>query len=83
MNQPLARIATQSDLPLDGPSLPPRHAPVAILVDDFVGQGRTLAKLRCHILDGGSHVAASIVLTGKPYSATLTPSKEQFDELRQ
>jgi hypothetical protein len=53
-----------------------------ILVDDFVGQGGTLANLRGHILDGGGKVAASIVLTGKPYSATLTPSMEQLDELR-
>lgn len=54
-----------------------------VLVDDFVGQGGTLANLRGHILAGGGKVCAAIVLTGKPYSATLAPSKEQLDELRQ
>lgn len=54
-----------------------------VLVDDFVGQGGTLANLRGHILAGGGKVCAAIVLTGKPYSATLAPSKEQLDALRQ
>ena len=54
-----------------------------VLVDDFVGQGGTLANLRGHILAAGGKVCAAIVLTGKPYSATLAPAKEQLDELRQ
>ncbi len=53
-----------------------------ILVDDFVGQGGTLANLRGYILKQGGHVAAALVLTGKPYSAKLTPSNDQLKELR-
>ncbi len=53
-----------------------------ILVDDFVGQGDTLANLRGYILKQGGHVAAALVLTGKPYSATLAPSNDQLEELR-
>lgn len=53
-----------------------------ILVDDFVGQGGTLANLRGYILNQGGHVAAALVLTGKPYSAKLTPSDDQLEELR-
>ncbi len=53
-----------------------------ILVDDFVGQGGTLANLRGYILKRGGHVAAAIVLTAKPFSAKLTPSDEQLEELR-
>ena len=53
-----------------------------ILVDDFVGQGGTLANLRGYILKQGGHVAAALVLTGKPYSAKLAPSNDQLEELR-
>ncbi len=35
-----------------------------ILVDDFVGQGGTLANLRGHILKQGGHVAAALVCIG-------------------
>jgi hypothetical protein len=35
-----------------------------ILVDDFIGQGGTLANLRGHILRGGGQVAGATVLTG-------------------
>ncbi len=52
-----------------------------ILVDDFVGQGGTLANLRGYIQKQGGHVAAALVLTGKPYSAILAPSDEQLNEL--
>lgn len=53
-----------------------------ILMDDFVGQGGTLANLRGYIHKQGGHVAAAVALTGKPYSAKLSLSAEQLDELR-
>ena len=54
-----------------------------VMVDDFVGQGGTLANLRGWIEKGGRKVVGAVVLTGKPYSARLKPSQEQLHELRQ
>lgn len=54
-----------------------------ILIDDFVGQGGTLANLRGYIHKQGGHVAAALVLTGKLYSAKLALSDEQLNELEQ
>lgn len=53
-----------------------------ILVDDFIGQGGTLANLRSHILRQGGHVLGATALTGKAYSAKLAPADEQTVELR-
>ena len=53
-----------------------------VLVDDFIGQGGTMANLRGWIEKCGGHVVGAVALTGKPYSAKLTPTKEQLDELR-
>jgi hypothetical protein len=52
-----------------------------LLVDDFIGQGGTLANLRGWILHLGGIVVGSTVLTGKPYSVKLTSEKAQIDEL--
>jgi hypothetical protein len=52
-----------------------------LLVDDFVGQGGTLANFRGHFLTGGAAVVGACVLTGKQYSAKLTLSDEQLTEL--
>ena len=54
-----------------------------IMVDDFIGQGGTLANLRGWVEKQGGKVIGAIGLTGKPYSAKLNPSKEQIHELRQ
>ena len=54
-----------------------------VMVDDFVGQGGTLANLRGWIEKQGGRVVGAVGLTGKPYSAKLSPSKEQLHELRQ
>ena len=54
-----------------------------VMVDDFIGQGGTLANLRGWIERQGSTVVGAIGLTGKPYSAKLSPTPEQLDELRQ
>ena len=54
-----------------------------VMVDDFVGQGGTLANMRGWIEKQGGKVVGAVVLTGKPYSAKLNPSQEQLDELRQ
>lgn len=53
-----------------------------LLVDDFVGQGGTLANLRGHILAREGNVLGTTVLTGKPYSSILAPDSEQSHRLR-
>lgn len=52
------------------------------LVDDFVGQGGTLANFKGYIESKGGNVMGATVLTGKPYSARLTPTKDQLLQLR-
>lgn len=54
-----------------------------VLVDDFVGQGGTLANLRGYVETHGGRTAAAIALCGKAYSARLQPSKETLERLRQ
>ena len=54
-----------------------------VMVDDFIGQGGTLANLRGWIEKQGGKVVGAVVLTGKPYSARLNPSQEQLHELQQ
>ena len=52
------------------------------VVDDFVGQGGTLANLIGYIRSQGGEVLGATVLTGKPYSAKLAPDEEQVQALR-
>ncbi len=53
-----------------------------VMVDDFIGQGGTMANLRGWIEKQGGSVIGAVGLTGKPYSAKLNPTKEQLHELR-
>ena len=53
-----------------------------ITVDEFIGQGGTLANPRGWVEHQGGSVVGAVALTGKPYSAKLNPSKEQLNELR-
>ena len=53
-----------------------------VLIDDFIGQGGTLANLRGHILAQGGRVLGASVLTGKAHSAKLAPAASQLGELR-
>ena len=53
-----------------------------VLVDDFVGQGGTLANLRGHITRHGGVVTGAITLTGQPYSAKLALQAGTLDALR-
>jgi hypothetical protein len=53
-----------------------------LLVDDFIGQGGTLANLKGFIESKGGIVVGATVLTGKPYSAKLAPHPETLEELR-
>lgn len=53
------------------------------LVDDFIGQGGTLANLRGFIENEGGTVLGATVLTGKPYSAKISLAHEQLESLRQ
>ncbi len=72
-----SRPARQAEF--DGPVISGRYY---ILVDDFVGQGGTLANLRSHIIRCGGHVPGATVLTGKPYSARLALTGETLNDLR-
>ena len=54
-----------------------------LMVDDFIGQGGTLANLHGWIEKQGGLVIGAVVLTGKPYSAKLNPTEEQLHELRE
>ena len=54
-----------------------------VVVDDFIGQGGTLANLRGWVENKGGTVVGAVGLTGKPYSAKLKVTKEQLHELRQ
>jgi len=53
-----------------------------LMVDDFVGQGGTLANLRGLIESRGGRVIAATALTGKPHSAILAPTPAQLSLLR-
>jgi hypothetical protein len=54
-----------------------------LVVDDFVGQGGTLANLIGFIASHGGHVGGATVLTGKPYSAKLAPDDSMIQALRE
>ena len=53
-----------------------------LLVDDFVGQGGTLANLRGFILQHGGHVVGAVTLTGRGDSAKLSLTTETLEALR-
>lgn len=53
-----------------------------VLIDDFLGQGGTIANLRGHVMAQGGQVLAASVLTGKDYSARLAPANDKLVELR-
>jgi hypothetical protein len=55
---------------------------IYFLVDDFVGQGGTLANLRGYLMSKGGIVLGATVLTGKSYSATMALQQPIIDELR-
>jgi hypoxanthine-guanine phosphoribosyltransferase len=52
-----------------------------LLVDDFVGQGGTLANFRGHFIYNGGRVLGACVLTGKPYSAKIALSSQRLASL--
>jgi hypothetical protein len=62
-----------------GTLTPQRHY---VIVDDFIGQGGTIANLRGHIIHRGGHVLGATVLTGKPFSATLACETDLIHALR-
>jgi hypothetical protein len=53
-----------------------------VVVDDFVGQGGTLANVIGLVSSLGGNVLAATVLTGKPHSAKLAPDDELLQALR-
>ena len=53
-----------------------------LIVDDFVGQGGTLANLIGHIKVHGGEVFGATVLTGKPHSAKLAPDEVLIQSVR-
>ena len=53
-----------------------------LLIDDFVGQGGTLANFRSHIELHGGRAVGAVVLTGKAFSAKIRLSSETLRQLR-
>lgn len=53
-----------------------------LIVDEFNGQGGTIANLRGHIVHGHGVVLGATVLTGKAYAAILVLGAEAVEELR-
>lgn len=53
------------------------------LVDDFIGQGGTLANLKGFLENRGGRVIGAAALTGKAYSATLKLKESSLRELRE
>jgi hypothetical protein len=53
-----------------------------LVVDDFVGQGGTLANFIGYIESQGGHAVGPRVLTSKPYSAMLAPDDLHIQALR-
>jgi hypothetical protein len=53
------------------------------LVDDFIGQGGTLANLRGYVESKGGRVLGAVTLTGKAYSAKLCLQGETLSGLRE
>ena len=70
------RLANQAAF--TGKVLPGRF----LVVDDFVGQGGTLANLIGYLHSQGGSVIAATVLTGKPYSASIAPDSDAIERLR-
>ncbi len=62
----------------DGDVVPANY----LLVDDFIGQGGTLANLRGFVETSGGTVIGATALTGKAYSAKLRPDESAVLELR-
>ncbi len=54
-----------------------------LIVDDFVGQGGTIANLRGYIESQGGFVVAAIVMAGKDYSAKLKLEQITLEKLRE
>lgn len=72
-----ARLARQALF--EGDVLPGR---AYVIVDDFVGQGGTIANLRGFIENRGGRVVLAAALTGKPHSAKLALESDQLTRLR-
>src|SRR5215469_3490729 len=53
-----------------------------LVVDDFIGQGGTLANLIGYVEGAGGRAVGATVLTGKPYSAKLAPDDSLIRALR-
>jgi len=53
-----------------------------LLIDDFIGQGGTLANLRAFIEARGGRVVGAMTLTGKAYSSRLALTTETLNALR-
>lgn len=50
-----------------------RAAAAYMIIDDFIGQGGTVANLRGHVEAHAGHVIGVATLTGRAYSAKLAP----------
>lgn len=66
--------------PFDG--MAPTDFEFAVLLDDTLTQGGTLANLRGHLEAQGVKVIAATTLTGKQYSSKLTPQLDTLNEVK-
>lgn len=53
-----------------------------LIVDDFIGQGGTIANLKGFVESRGGRVIGATALAGKSYSAKLTPLENTLQGLR-
>ena len=53
-----------------------------VIVDDFIGQGGTVANLRGHVEAHAGRVIGVTTLTGRPYSAKLAPEPSLIQAVR-
>jgi len=63
----------------EGPVQPGQHY---LLIDDFVGQGGTLANLRGFLLQGGGSPVGAATLTGRAYSAKIALQTDTLEQLQ-
>ena len=59
-----------------------KDAAAYLVVDDFIGQGGTVANLRGHVEAHGGRVIGATTLTGRSYSAKLAPEPSLIQAVR-
>ena len=60
-----------------------KAATAYLIVDDFIGQGGTVANLRAQVTANGGYVPGVVTLTGRAYSAKLAPEPSLIQAVRE